>query len=298
MKHLLIAGLKNFAAAPETMLEASGVSAAAPLENLRRPRLFEPTVFEAAEKISLRIHYGGTLERISFLGLFDHDLGRRDEVKVDLFAEANPPANAVPIRSTGWLPAWAPYQSDGLDGSLDWGEADWSGEPPAEVLETMPRHVLIPFYRPAVGDEGDRLDEIAHRSIRVRVRGDVAARSIAYLDLGRAWSPATNFDWNWSFDSLLEDDDLPRRRLRFSFPLIEERDVARLVTFHRTFGGNRPLVVIPTPGDPTSWWEHAGLYRLDQDRALERDRLAVPGKKLWKIDQLQMIEWTENDLED
>lgn len=240
---------------------------------------------------------------VAVLGLLFNESAKATRMQGRLYSEplAEAMADTKPIYDSGILRAWTPWQVADEGGTvLPWGEFIWGGAPPAEILAARPRH----WIHPLMLDGGMALRSLSCKSVRITITGSAL---VDYWQAGMLWVsggdlPSHNLnlaDFNRGWEDLSvpvrgnngRREVLDRGRLR-RLGLVFGRQ-SRAVTDNKieswaaTIGSGGPMLVIPEPGKPSTWWTDASVYSLE---SLAGSRREMTMSDMWEAG-LSLLEW-------
>lgn len=239
---------------------------------------------------------------VSAIGLMFNLFAKTTRAQGRIYSEPLAAAmlEAKPIYDSGVTRALAPWQVADEGGSvLPWGEFIWGGAPPQEVLATRPRHWIHPLMA-----DGETLRSLSCRTVRITITGTTP---LGYWQTGNFWAssaylPSKNFNLEdivrgWEDLSLMVKGTNGRRqvldrgrlrRLNLMFGR-QSRSVMdnKFESWASAVGSGAPMLVIPEPGKPSSWWNDAGMYSLETLGGSRREPTLAD---LWEAPQA-LLEW-------
>jgi len=235
---------------------------------------------------------------VGLVGLLFNQSSKDTRCRARLYSvsQAAAMAGAAAVYDSGALRAWTPYGGGDV---LPWGEFTWGGVPPPAVLASRPRHWIHP-----VMSNGTSVRALSCRTVRVTITGSASVSywQAAMLWVSTAYLPSRNlsladFSRSWEDLSILVRGSNGRRqvldrgrlrRLGLLFPGQDRFALdQRLEAWASQVGTGGPLLVIPEPGQPTTWWNDAGPYSLEE---LGGSRREVSMSDLWEA-PVSLLEW-------
>jgi hypothetical protein len=294
----------NAAFSALAQITATSEEAGAPASYLLSDNTAEPWRSTSAAETDLWLSMSdGSSFAVSIVGLLFNQSAKATRMRARLYSAPLDEAidgAAKPDYDSGPQRAWAPWQVSDEGGSvLPWGEFMWGGAPPQEVLQARPRHWLHPLMA-----DGLTLRTLTCKAVRITITGTATLDywEAAALWAGSAYLPSRNlnladFVRGWEDLSasvrgingrrqVLDRGRLRRLGLMFSGQSRSTID-NKVESWAATVGSSAPMLAIPEPGRPATWWTDAGMYGLEQ---LNGSRREPTYDDLWEAG-VSLLEW-------
>lgn len=296
-------GHPNAAFSPLAQISATTAEVGAPASYLLSDNSAEPWRSTSTVETDLWLWMSDDSSfSVGLVGLLFNSSAKATRMRARLYSSTHAVAlvEDSPTYDSGAIRAWAPWQASNEGGAtLAWGEFPWGGVPPADVLASRPRHWLHPIM-----SDGLTLRPLSCKAVRITISGTTP---LSYWEAGMLWASVAYFgSRNFALDNFTRGwvdlstsvqgmngrrQVLDRGRLRQLGLLFgaQARNVVdnRFETWAASVGMGSPMLVIPEPGNPATWWNDAGPYALN---ALGGSRREVTMSDLWEA-PVGLLEW-------
>ncbi|MGL6183261.1 MAG: hypothetical protein ACRC2G_13885 [Aestuariivirga sp.] len=293
-----------------TLTSTPASSSGYPISRLRERPLYLKTRWPAGSDLTISWTYGGEVRDISAVGLFDHNFPGDATVRVLLYSTNVFTVGVTdPIYDSGELIALYSLSSDYVTSeSPEWGAFDWGGLPPEDVVLSLPRNFIHPIMQLDPAGSGLSVPRHIQAGGGALVISGLSTVANSYSAAGmlmttKLWQPTRNFRWNFKL-GMKDLGDPPTigssgvvfgrdrgriRQMSMQLDLLRRSEILEFPwTFNFTRGLYSPLLVIPEPDSPEWWWAFAGIWRLENNIAMEAQPTA---QRLWSAGGLSLLDW-------